>query len=84
MIRVCVLGSIASGKSFISKLFNCPIFNADREVIDIYKKDKNCFTKLNNKFPDYIKSFPVRKTELINAHSNNKSLKFISSIAHLL
>ena len=83
MIRVCVLGSIASGKSFISKLFNCPIFNADREVIDIYKKDKNCFTKLNNKFPDYIKSFPVRKTELINAiSSNNKSLKLISSIVH--
>ena len=83
MIRVCVLGSIASGKSFISKLFNCPIFNADREVIDIYKKDKNCFTKLNNKFPDYIKSFPVKKTELINAiSSNNKSLKLISSIVH--
>ena len=83
MIRVCVLGSIASGKSFISKLFNCPIFNADREVIDIYKKDKNCFTKLNNKFPNYIKSFPVRKTELINAiSSNNKSLKLISSIVH--
>ena len=83
MIRVCVLGSIASGKSFISKLFNCPIFNADREVIDIYKRDKNCFTKLNNKFPDYIKSFPIRKTELINAiYSNNKSLKLISSIVH--
>ena len=34
MIRVCVLGSIASGKSFISKLFNAN-FNADKEVIDI-------------------------------------------------
>ena len=43
MIRVCVLGSIASGKSFISKLFNCPIFNADKEVVDIYKKDKKLF-----------------------------------------
>ncbi len=83
MIRVCVLGSIASGKSFISRLFNCPIFNADKEVIDIYKKDKNCFTKLNNKFPDYVRSFPIRKTELINAiSSNNKSLKLISSIVH--
>ena len=83
MIRVCVLGSIASGKSFISKLFNCPIFNADKEVSDIYKKDKSCFRKLNKKFPDYIKSFPIRKIELINAiSSNNKSLKFISSIVH--
>ena len=83
MIRVCVLGSIASGKSFISKLFNCPTFNADKEVIDIYKKDKNCFKKLNKKFPNYVKSFPIRKTELINAiASNNKSLKLISTIVH--
>ena len=83
MIRVCVLGSIASGKSFISKLFNCPTFNADKEVIDIYKKDKNCFKKLNKKFPDHVKSFPIRKTELINAiASNNKSLKLISTIVH--
>ena len=83
MIRVCVLGSIASGKSFISKLFNCPIFNADKEVSDIYKKDKSCFRKLNKKFPDYVKSFPIRKIELVNAiSSNNKSLKFISSIVH--
>ena len=83
MIRVCVLGSIASGKSFISKLFNCPTFNADKEVIDIYKKDKNCFKKLNKKFPNHVKSFPIRKTELINAiASNNKSLKLISTIVH--
>ena len=83
MIRVCVLGSIASGKSFISKLFNCPIFNADMEVVDIYKKDKSCFKKLNKKFPNHVKSFPIKKSELINAiSSNNKSLKLISSIVH--
>ena len=83
MIRVCVLGSIASGKSFISKLFNCPIFNADKEVVDIYKKDKSCFKKLNKKFPNHVKSFPIKKSELINAiSSNNKSLKLISSIVH--
>ncbi len=83
MIRVCVLGSIASGKSFISKLFNCPIFNADNEVVDIYKKDKSCFKKLNKKFPNHVKSFPIKKSELINAiSSNNKSLKLISSIVH--
>ena len=83
MIRVCVLGSIASGKSFISKLFNCPIFNADMEVVDIYKKDKSCFKKLNKKFPNHVKSFPIKKSELINAiSSNNKNLKLISSIVH--
>ena len=83
MIRVCVLGSIASGKSFISKLFKCPIFNADMEVVDIYKKDKSCFEKLNKKFPNHVKSFPIKKSELINAiSSNNKSLKLISSVVH--
>ena len=46
MIRVCVLGSIGSGKSFIAKLFNYPVFNADKEVAKIYKKDKQCFKKL--------------------------------------
>ena len=83
MIRVCVLGSIASGKSFISKLFNCPIFNADMEVVDIYKKSKSCFKKLNKKLPNHVKSFPIKKSELINAiSSNNKNLKLISSIVH--
>ena len=38
MIRVGIIGNIASGKSFIAKLFNCPLFNADREVNFLYKK----------------------------------------------
>ena len=83
MIRVCVLGSIGSGKSFISKLFNCPIFNADREVNYIYKNDINCFKKLNKKLPKYIKSYPIKKKELINAIVSKKNnLKLISSVVH--
>ena len=30
MIRVGVIGGIGSGKSFISKLFKSPVFNADK------------------------------------------------------
>ena len=83
MIRICVLGSIGSGKSFISKLFNCPIFNADREVNHVYRKDRKCFNQLKNKLSSYIKSFPIKKKELIKAiNSNNKNLKIISSIVH--
>ncbi len=83
MIRVCVLGSIGSGKSFISKLFNCPIFNADREVNYIYKNDINCFKKLKKKLPKYIKSYPIKKKELINAIVSKKNnLKLISSVVH--
>ena len=81
MIKIGILGDIGSGKSFVAKQFGYPIFNADKEVSDIYKKDKNCFKKLNKKFPNYVKSFPIRKTELINAiASNNKSLKIIKVV----
>ncbi len=83
MIRVCVLGSIGSGKSFIAKLFKYPIFNADKEANYIYKKDKQCFKKLKKKLPEFIKTFPIKKRELINAIStNNKNLKIISSVVH--
>ena len=83
MIRVCVMGTIGSGKSFISKLFNCPVFNADREVNNIYKSHKDCFIKLKKKIPKFVKSFPIRKSELKNAISEDiKNLKLISSIVH--
>ena len=41
MIRVGIIGTIGSGKSFISKLFKCPVFCADREVSYLYKNNKN-------------------------------------------
>ncbi len=40
MIRVGIIGGIGSGKSFISKLFRYPVFNADDEVKYIYKTNK--------------------------------------------
>ena len=83
MIRVCVLGTIGSGKSFVSKLFDCPVFSADRVVNYIYRTDVNCFKKLRKKFPDHIRSFPVRKSELISAiSSKNINIKKISKIVH--
>ena len=85
MIRIAIIGGIGSGKSFISKLFGYPVFNADNEVKYIYKKNRKCFNKLNKKLPKFIKTFPVRKEELILAiNSNKKNLKLISSIVHPL
>ena len=85
MIRVGIIGGIGSGKSFISKLFGYPVFNADNEVKSIYKKNKKCFTKLRKKLPKFIKSFPIKKKELISAIvSNKKNLKLISSVVHPL
>ena len=83
MIRVGMIGGIGSGKSFIAKLFRCPVFNADKEVEVIYKKSRNCFKKLKKKLPKFVKTFPVRKKELIAAINANKdNLKKISSVVH--
>ena len=83
MIRVGVMGGIGSGKSFIAKLFNCPVFNADKEVNRVYKNDKNCFVKLKKRLPNFINSFPVKKKQLINAiKKDKKNLTKISSIVH--
>ena len=85
MIRLGIIGGIGSGKSFISKLFGYPVFNADDEVKFIYKKNKECFNKLKKKLPKYIKTFPIKKKELISSiSSNKKNLKVISSIVHPL
>ncbi len=85
MIRVGIIGGIGSGKSFISKLFGYPVFNADNEVKLIYRKNKKCFTKLRKKLPKFIKSFPIKKKELISAIvSDKKNLKLISSVVHPL
>ena len=50
MIRIGILGDIASGKSFIAKQFGYPVFNADNEVAKIYKKSKKCYRKLKKYF----------------------------------
>ena len=57
MIRIGLIGEIASGKTFVGKCFGFPVFNADIEVKKIYKTNKKCFKKLNKKFPKNIKSF---------------------------
>ena len=85
MIRIGIMGSIGSGKTFVAKLFKYPVFIADNEVRDIYKNSKVCFKRLKKKLPDYITTFPVKKSELINAINNDKkNLNIISSIVHPL
>ena len=85
MIRIGIIGGIGSGKSFISKLFKSPVFNADREVDILYKNSLECYTKLSKKLPQFVKSFPVSKSQLIKAiNYDKKNLKKISSIVHPL
>ena len=83
MIKICILGDIGSGKTYISKQFGYPVFQADLEVKKIYKKNKICFKKLNKKIPQYIKSFPIKKNELTNAIlRNKKNLVKIIKVVH--
>ena len=85
MIRVGVIGGIGSGKSFISKLFKSPVFNADREVEILYKNSWECYKKLRKKLPRFVKSFPISKNQLIKAiNEDKKNLKKISSVVHPL
>ena len=85
MIKIGILGDIGSGKSFVAKQFRYPVFNADKEVNRIYKKNKSCYKKLRNKLPKYIKSYPINKLELTNAILANKyNLKKIISVVHPL
>ena len=59
-IKIGILGDIGSGKSFIAKNFGYPIFNADKEVGKLYKKDKKIFNKLNKILPKYFYTFPIQ------------------------
>ena len=83
MIRIAVIGDIGSGKSFVAKKFGHPVFDADREVAILYRKNRKCFRNLKKILPGYVTSFPVKKTELARAivekHSN---LKKIIKIVH--
>ena len=83
MIKIGVIGDIGSGKSFVAKLFGYPVFNADKEVLKIYRKNKNCYNKLKKKLPKFIISFPIKKKQLQNAVlENKKNLKKIVNIVH--
>ena len=85
MIKVGILGEIGSGKSYVSSQFNCPIFEADKIVSNIYKTNIKCFKKLKKKFPKFIKKFPIQKTDLIKIIlSNYKNLNKINKIVHPL
>ena len=83
MIRIGILGKIGSGKSYVAKNFGYPVFNADYEVQNLYKKNKKIFIKLKKKLPKYIFKFPIDKNEISNAILSNKNnLEKIIKIVH--
>ena len=84
MKRIGILGSIGSGKSYVAKSFGYPVFNADKEVAKLYKKDKKTFNKLKKILPKYFNKFPVNKTDISRAIlDKDKNLKKIVKIVHI-
>ena len=83
MIKIAIIGDIGSGKSFVSKQFLSPVFDADKEVKKIYQNDQKCFKKLKKILPKFISSFPIKKKEIGKAILENKNnLKKIINIIH--
>ena len=83
MIKISLVGDIGSGKTYVSKLFGAPCFFADTEVKRLYRSNRQCFIKLKKKFPQFIKTFPVKKIELSNTIKHKFSnLKIIGFIVH--
>ena len=85
MIKIGILGAIGSGKSYVARNFGYPVFNADNEVAQLYRKNRKCYLRLKKKFPTYINSFPIKKNKLSEAVLDNKNnLKKIIKIVHPL
>ena len=84
MKRIGILGGIGSGKSYVAQIFGCPVFNADKEVGYLYKKDKKIFHKLKKSLPKYFNKFPVNKNDVTKAIlDKEQNLKKIIEIIHL-
>ncbi len=83
MRRIALVGDIGSGKTFISKLFRYPVFNADLVVSNLYQKDKFLFRKIKKRFTNKISNFPLKKEELLKIiFQNQNNLNVLGKIIH--
>ena len=83
MIKIGILGEIGAGKSYVAKNFGYPVFNADQEVAELYKRDKEIFYRLKKILPKHISKFPIDKREILCAILAQKyNLNRIVKIVH--
>ena len=84
MKRIGILGNIGSGKSFVAQSFGYPVFNADKEVSLLYKKNKVIFNKLRKILPKFFNKFPIDKNAVIEAIlDKDQNLGKIIKIIHI-
>ena len=67
MIRVGILGSVGSGKSYVANIFRelgFNIFSADNEVSNIYKNNKSVNKKISKFFKLKLYKGKINKQQL--------------------
>ena len=86
MVRVGILGSVGSGKTFIANIFkelSFNIFSADNEVANIYKNNKIVNRKIAKFFKLKLYRGKINKQELRDSLKKNpKKFKFLNKIIH--
>jgi dephospho-CoA kinase len=86
MIKVGILGSVGSGKSFVANIFKelgFNIFSADQVVSQIYKRNKNINKKISNFFKLKLYQGRINKNELRDTLKKNaKKFKYLNKIIH--
>lgn len=84
---IALSGAIASGKNFIAdilaKKLNAPIFDADKEVHDIYENNQKVISKIKDHFPKAYKEGKIDRQLLSKIiFDDPKKLKILEEIIH--
>jgi dephospho-CoA kinase len=86
MIKVGILGSVGSGKSFVANIFKelgFNTFSADKVVSQIYERNKNINKKISIFFKLKLSHGKINKNELRDTLKKNpKKLKYLNDIIH--
>ncbi len=86
MVRVGILGSVGSGKSFVANIFReigFNIFSADDEVANIYKNDKIINKKISKFFKLKLYKSKINKQELrASLKKTPNKFRFLNKIIH--
>jgi len=86
MIKVGILGSVGSGKSFVANIFKelgFNIFSADQVVSQIYERNKNINKKISIFFKLKLNRGKINKNELRDTLKKNpEKFKYLNKIIH--
>ncbi len=86
MVRVGILGSVGSGKSYVANIFGelgFNIFSADNEVANIYKNNKIVNKKISKFFKLKLYKGKINKQELRDSLKKNPNkFRFLNKIIH--